>query len=612
MNAEPSVWLETQCRAIHGTACGLVVLGKAPEGHFAPAAVWPAETATAPSELVGASQIAISTARPVLRSTASSTGQAADDVVAVPIFEHGTLAGAVAVRVARQKDRSGEAIADFLEHALRDLELVEPGLAAPEAKAQPRRWPRSTPAAAPDSPAPAERADRAGTLLDLVVEAIDRAEFRAVAIALVNEFATQLRCERVSLGFVERGEVDLVALSHSARFDSRSKLAHGITAAMEEAVDQEAVVAHPPIASDALEVSAAHADLCAAHGSGAVCSIPLLDGTEIVGALCFELLPGSSFQARDVAFAEQAGALLGPILMLKRRDARPTWRVAWDSVDREARAWLEPERPGRRWLAGLAAGLTLFLFAAPGTYRVSAPATLEGAVQRVIAAPSDGYIAESRARAGDVVKRGEVLGAIDDSDLKLERRKWAGRRAQIERERRAAGAANDRSQLRILGARLEQANAEIALLDGMLARTRLLAPFDGVVAKGDLSQSMGSPVKRGDVLFEVAPLESYRIVLEVDEREIADVARGQRGELALSALPRHAFALRVERITPLATAEDGRNFFRVEAQLAEPSDTLRPGMEGVGKIDIGRRSLIWIWTHRLIDWLRLAAWSWLP
>ena len=39
---------------------------------------------------------------------------------------------------------------------------------------------------------------------------------------------------------------------------------------------------------------------------------------------------------------------------------------------------------------------------------------------------------------------------------------------------------------------------------------------------------------------------------------------------------------------------------------------LRPGMEGVGKIEIGRRSLAWIWLHPLIDWaadlvLALAA-----
>ncbi len=39
---------------------------------------------------------------------------------------------------------------------------------------------------------------------------------------------------------------------------------------------------------------------------------------------------------------------------------------------------------------------------------------------------------------------------------------------------------------------------------------------------------------------------------------------------------------------------------------------LRPGMEGVGKVEIGRRRLGWIWLHPLSDWLRLWSWSWLP
>jgi hypothetical protein len=32
----------------------------------------------------------------------------------------------------------------------------------------------------------------------------------------------------------------------------------------------------------------------------------------------------------------------------------------------------------------------------------------------------------------------------------------------------------------------------------------------------------------------------------------------------------------------------------------------------VGKIDIGQRRLIWLWTHRGMDWLRLWVWTWLP
>ena len=66
------------------------------------------------------------------------------------------------------------------------------------------------------------------------------------------------------------------------------------------------------------------------------------------------------------------------------------------------------------------------------------------------------------------------------------------------------------------------------------ARTRLVAPFDGVVVKGDLTQSLGSPVAKGDVLFEVAPLDGYRVILSIDERDISDVREGGRGRLAKS------------------------------------------------------------------------------
>ena len=62
----------------------------------------------------------------------------------------------------------------------------------------------------------------------------------------------------------------------------------------------------------------------------------------------------------------------------------------------------------------------------------------------------------------------------------------------------------------------------------------------------------------------------------------------------------------------MATGEEGRNYFRVEAALAEIPGFLRPGMEGVGKIEIGRRQLFWIWTHELFDWLRLWLWSRVP
>jgi hypothetical protein len=98
----------------------------------------------------------------------------------------------------------------------------------------------------------------------------------------------------------------------------------------------------------------------------------------------------------------------------------------------------------------------------------------------------------------------------------------------------------------------------------------------------------------------------------VDERDIAEVAVAQQGHVVLTAFPHTPLPCTVEKITPVSTAREGRNYFRVETHLHETPSRLRPGMEGIGKITIERRPLLWIWTHQALDWLRLQLWSWWP
>ena len=256
------------------------------------------------------------------------------------------------------------------------------------------------------------------------------------------------------------------------------------------------------------------------------------------------------------------------------------------------------------------AAFLLFASLSKSEFQVHADAVLEGKIQRVVAASIDGFIASSAFRAGDTVKKGDVLATLDDKDLKLEQLKLTSERQKFNREYREAMAKGDRVQVRVSSAQMAQAEAEIELVREQLARTQIRSPFDGIIIDGDLSQSLGSPVERGDTLFKVAPLDGYRIVLKVDEREIGYIENGQSGMLALSSLPGKHLPLVVEKITAVANTEKGYNAFRVEAGLPESSIVLRPGMEGVGKINVGDATILWIWTHEMVDWLRLWFWSW--
>jgi len=253
-----------------------------------------------------------------------------------------------------------------------------------------------------------------------------------------------------------------------------------------------------------------------------------------------------------------------------------------------------------------------FFAVATGDFRIRADAAVEGGQLRAVVAPFNGYVAQAKVRAGELVEAGGLLASLDDRDLKLEQVRLSTERAQYVRERREAVADHDRARVRILSAQIQQTDAQLGLVEEQLARTKLVAPFDGIVVSGDLSQSLGAPVQRGDALFEIAPIGSYRLALKVDERDVDELHIGQKGTLVLSALPETPTPFTLSLITPVTVSEEGRSYFRVEAELDEVPQRLRPGMEGVGKVDIGERKLIWIWTRTLIDWLRLKLWAWIP
>jgi RND family efflux transporter MFP subunit len=305
-------------------------------------------------------------------------------------------------------------------------------------------------------------------------------------------------------------------------------------------------------------------------------------------------------------------ALVGPILYDKHRQERSLALQFTQRCRGLSERLFGARHAGFKLATAISIAFAAVLFFVHGQYRITAEASLEGTVQRVVVAPVGGYIAAAPARAGDIVESGQVLARLEDKDLILERLKLASEQTQLQQEYREAMAQHDNARVSILRAQLDRASAQLALTEENLRRTQITAPLSGIVVSGDLSQSLGVPVERGDHLFEVAPLDSYRVMLKVDEREIGRLSPGQPGRLALVGFPGEYLDFTVARITPVSTAADGRNVFTVEAQLAQTPEVLRPGMQGVAKVDIGERRLAWIWFHRLVDWLRLWTWTWVP
>jgi biotin carboxyl carrier protein len=405
--------------------------------------------------------------------------------------------------------------------------------------------------------------------------------------------------------------VQVEALSHSTEFKTNQGLLRDIGAAMEETIWQGSTLLFPQPDGAQPRVDRAHTTLAQRHGSQAICTVLLLKNGRAVGAMMFERNRAEQLARADFTLCENIGALLGPLL-----DTRRTSDKAWPLkiVGALGEATSPLFGPGHRAAKIITGSLLALLIGAafvPGDYRVSAPARLEGAVQRVMVAPGDGYLKQAYVRPGDRVKAGQLLAELADEDLKLERRKAQSEVLKLESSYGAALIKQDRTEVAIIWAKLEEARAQLELIETQLERVKLTAPFDGVVITGDLTQTLGAPVKKGDSLMTLAPEHDFRVIVEVDERDVSNVRTAQPGSLALAALPGDPLPFEVHRITPVATAGDGRNYFDVEAKLKTNSPELRPGLMGVAKIEAGSRSLLWITTHRLYNWMRLTVWKWI-
>ncbi len=587
-------WTTLQCSIISGAVQGVLFLDDSERGSFTPLTKWP-EEGEDPGRLAEISERVIEERCGLLvelnRPEYSRFPLRSRYGLAYPIIVDGKPYGVFAVEV----------IADTDEQLKHSMEQLQWGISWIELLFR-RRQVREND----------DSLKRMKSALDMMAVVLSERTYKSAGMAFVTELATRLGCDRVSLAFIRRNHARIQAISHSSQIGERMNLIRAIETAMDESIVQRREIYYPIRQDAGVLIVRDHEQLAKQHGAGSILTMPFYGEGGYEGAVTLERPPDRIFRDEDVNFCRSVASLLIPVLEAKRQNDRFLILKIWDALKTQMVKLFGPGHQGRKALAFLFVAVVAFFSLKMADYRISAEMVLEGAVKRSIVAPFEGYVKEAHVRAGDVVESGTVMCTLDDRDLNLERLNWLSRQTQYQRQYQEALAEHNRAEAEIIKAQLDQAAARLNLVESQLERTRIIAPFRGIVLSGDLSQRLGGSTEKGEILFEVAPLDEYRIILEVDERRIADVKVGQRGHMILSALPHDRFDFVINRVTPISTAEEGLNFFRVEARPETISERLRPGMTGIGKIYVGRQKLIYVWTRDLREWLRIWVWSWWP
>jgi multidrug efflux pump subunit AcrA (membrane-fusion protein) len=456
--------------------------------------------------------------------------------------------------------------------------------------------------------------------LALTAAVNDHDHFVAAAMAICNELAARFACERVSIGLLRGRYVHLSAMSHTEKFSRKMQMVQLIEAVMEECVDQDIEVLVPPAASAEYVCRSARELSDRGTPRLAVLSLPLRREAKVLGAVCLERAGDMPLAPAEVESLRLACDLCTARLLDLRRADRWIGAKAAAGVRAGLAAIVGPKHTWAKVAAVILIAASVYVGAASGDYRVDAPFTFEAATKQIVPAPFEGEVDSVEAKLGDKVKAGAVLAAL--KTLPLQRKLDQARAGLFEHLKQADAARSDKkwADAQMASAQARQFQEQIALLTEQIEQATIKARIDGAVIRGGLDRFVGSSVEKGQVLFEIAPLDNLRAELLIPEDQVADLQAAMRaGEvravLAAGAYPDRPIEAVMERVLPLAEKKDGKVVFRARALLsaapqagAAGRESILPGMDGAAHVSLGRRSLAWIWSRRTVNKLRLWLW----
>jgi multidrug resistance efflux pump len=429
-----------------------------------------------------------------------------------------------------------------------------------------------------------------------------------LAFGITNNLRQKFAYEQVALGVLDGARLRIVSISGLDEVKHRSPGVQHIQSSMEECADLgRAIVSQSGDDWDGDEMAdhRLHRQWHESTGGAAVFSVPLEAAGSVRAVISVRNSGARHFEADEV---DEVRGLVEPYagaLDLVTRATRPLTDHARQSGRETLRSLAGPGFFKRKAVVALGLLAVLWFFAGSVPYRVSAPCTVVPAEQRHMTTSEDGVLASAHALAGDDVRRGDVLCVFRTDELELEAGRLAAELDVLRLEEARALAGDDATELELGRARVRRATADLAALSDRIERSVVRSPIDGVVVRGDLRERIGDTLRKGEPLYEVAPAEGWMIELDVPEGDVDELRAGQTGEFTSVARPDERHELVVRRVLPSAEERGGRSVFVVEADAGIPRDWMLSGMQGLARVDAGRRSPCRILFQPLVDFVRM-------
>ena len=406
----------------------------------------------------------------------------------------------------------------------------------------------------------------------------------------------------VALNETARSDARLVCVSGIGEFDPKSEQAGRLEAALNETIVRGELTNFPAPSEADRHQHLAHKRVAETTGVEAMVSIPLRDrDEEVIGAVA---LGGDALRLLDPQtklIMSAASVPIGSSIKVARQTegglAKRTMRRTKEFIERK-----------RGKLVLLALVTTIALMFLPATYRIGCRCRAEPVSRRYSLAPYDGLIENTFAQPGDRVKQGDLVARMAGHEIGWELAGVTADTQRANKQRDVHMAELEIADSLMSEMEMEKLHAREKLMRHRLANLELRSPVDGIVLSGSLDRRENYPVKIGEVLYEIAPIDPIRLEVAIPSDELMHVEPGMTVQVRIDGEDEGQIEGTISRIQPRSETRDEQNVFVAEVIVPNPDGALKPGMEGSARVLSHQYTIGWNVCHRA--WERLVTRIW--
>jgi RND family efflux transporter MFP subunit len=213
--------------------------------------------------------------------------------------------------------------------------------------------------------------------------------------------------------------------------------------------------------------------------------------------------------------------------------------------------------------------------------RVKAGTLLAKLDDHQIAANLEAARAKTRSIAADL-KNWEAEAQVLQADYVRAQRLWnLGLIAEEQLEHAKYKAEADQWDIKRVTELLNNARAEEQSLELELEKTKIVAPFEGLIARRYVRE--GQSVGKGERLFWVTAEAPLLMRFTLPEKAFGQVHRGEALEITSADAPGEKHSARIKEISPVVDPASGT--FEVLVELMGSRGSLRPGMTASARLE---------------------------